>query len=73
MSDIISNTILIKHGTTDPKEGSLLPCELGYQKKSGILYIGTDKDPRPVVFFSDPNNDGNIVFGTSESSETETE
>ena len=54
--------IQIRNGTTNPQAGDLLPNELGYQKETGMLYIGQDNGaPVPLFGFTEDGK-GNITF-----------
>lgn len=65
---VTPNRIQVRNGNSKPVEGDLIPNELGYQKSTGILYIGrADGSPIPVLTFTDPNGDGNIKFGLIQS------
>lgn len=59
-----ASRIQIRHGNNDPETGHLLANELGYQMKTGVLYIGVEgASPISVVQFHDASGKGDLKFG----------
>ena len=64
---VSASRIQIRHGSNDPEAGHLLANELGYQMKTGVLYIGVEgATPVSVVQFHDASGKGDLKFGIAQ-------
>lgn len=59
----IFNTIIIKHGSKEPENGTLVPNELGYNTADQTFYIGegTENSPKSTRIIKIPTVENGVL------------